>query len=477
MVKGAKFRLAMVLALPLMVAVPTLLHVPDDNDRLEQIRERGTLVLLTRNGASSYFLDADGATGPEYELAREFARFIGVRIEVRVAEDFQQLSSLLKQGQGDMIAANLTRTPERELEFRFGPDYAETRTVLAVRRGAPRPRSLRDLAGQRIAVIAGSSYEQTLIEASRTLPALVWEPVAEVGIEDLLLAVDHGELDATLVDENIFAINRPFYPNVRSAFALDEPQPQAWAFQRDDDDSLVQQAEVFMRIAREDGRLADVRNRFFAEARNLDQASMLHFMRRARERLPDHLSEFQQVADRQGLDWRLLAAIGYQESHWDPEAASPTGVRGLMMLTNGTARQMGLDDRLDPRQSIDGGARYLLRVHGKIPARIPEPDRTWMALAAYNVGWGHLEDARVLTQRQGGDPDKWLDVDERLPMLTQERYYSQTKYGYARGMEAQRYVRNIRNYYEILRWMDTRSHPMLAASSPPDIIATSTAAP
>jgi membrane-bound lytic murein transglycosylase F len=161
------------------------------------------------------------------------------------------------------------------------------------------------------------------------------------------------------------------------------------------------------------------------------------------------------------VDWRLLAAIGYQESHWDPDATSRTGVRGIMMLTQRTATQLGVNNRLDPEQSIEGGARYFLRMHRRVPARIQEPDRTWMALAAYNMGYGHLEDARVLTQKQGGDPDLWLDVNERLPLLSQEKWYRQTRYGYARGYEAKQYVENIRSYFDTLIWMETRSHPML----------------
>ena len=170
------------------------------------------------------------------------------------------------------------------------------------------------------------------------------------------------------------------------------------------------------------------------------------------------------MADAYSVDWRLLAAIGYQESHWDPQASSYTGVRGIMMLTERTATQMGLTDRLDPQQSIDGGARYFLRLHGRIPDRIEEPDRTWMALAAYNMGLGHLEDARVLTQSLGGDPDSWDDVAQRLELLSQEKWHSQTRYGYARGREARQFVENIQSYYETLVWMDTREHPLLIAS-------------
>jgi membrane-bound lytic murein transglycosylase F len=426
--------------------------------------QRGHLTLLTRNGASSYFLGAEGDTGPEYELVRGFSEFMGVGIEVRVADAFNQLSELLMAGQGELIAANLTRTPSRQQQFRFGPDYDETRIEVIYRRGQARPLELADLAGRRIAVIAGSSYEELLENASRTIAGLAWESRERDGMEDLLLAVAQGEIDATLVDSSIFEINRTFYPRLDTAFALDGSQPHAWAFARDDDDSLVQQAGLFMTLARENGQLAMIQEQFRNHGHQLDQVGMYQFLKQVRERLPAFMPLFQEVAEAYAMDWRLLAAIGYQESHWNPDASSPTGVRGLMMLTRRTAKQLGLRDRTDPEQSIDGGARYFLRMWKRIPARIDEPDRTWMALAAYNMGWGHLEDARVLTQRQGGDPDRWQDVSARLPLLTQERYYSQSKYGYARGMQAQRYVRNIRNYFDILVWMDTRAHPMLVAT-------------
>jgi membrane-bound lytic murein transglycosylase F len=184
-------------------------------------------------------------------------------------------------------------------------------------------------------------------------------------------------------------------------------------------------------------------------------------MAQMRERLPEFRPLFEQASERTGLDWRLLAAVSYQESHWNPRAVSPTGVRGLMMLTNRTARQLGIEDRNDPRQSVSGGARYLRSMIERLPERIEHPDRLWLALAAYNIGLGHLEDARVLTERQGGDPDRWADVRGRLPLLTQKKYFSQTRFGYARGYEAANYVENIRTFYEILVWMDSRDHPLM----------------
>lgn len=434
------------------------------DDRLEQVRERGTLVMLTRNGASSYFIDGDGPTGPEYALAERFAERLGVDLEVRVADAFADLADLLEAGEGDLIAANLSRTPARERQFRFALPYAQTHTLVVVRKGLRRPATVEDLEGLRGAVLAGSSYEEWLNGYGEDADGvtLEWESRAGVGVEDLLHDVAEGLVEYTLVDERIFRLHERYYPDVRTAFALDGDQPLAWAFRRDDDDSLVQAADLFLREAREDGTLAAIDDRFFSPEEPLDRVDMMQFQARMRDRLPHYLPFFQEAADRHDLDWRLLAAVGYQESHWDPRAASPTGVRGVMMLTLNTARSLGVDDRLDPLQSIRGGAEYFVRMRERLPERIPEPDRSWLALAAYNIGMGHLEDARRLTERQGGDPDRWLDVRERLPLLTQEKHYRNTRYGYARGYEAQRYVDNIQRFFDALVWMDTRSHPLLA---------------
>ncbi len=424
---------------------------------------RGNLIMLTRNGASSYYLGSEGATGPEYVLAKEFSDYLGVGLEISVAGAFDQLFSLLASNQGDMIAANLTRTPDRERAFNFGPDYLETSTVVIYRRGQPRPQALADLQGLKTMVIAGSSYEEALKEANRQYPALAWESRSDVGIEDLLLAVSDGVIDATLVDSSIYQLQAHFYPRAATAFSLPGTLPHAWAFPPGPDDSLVQKAGAFMRQARDSGRLQAIKDHFKQSRESLNRSSMFQFLQQVRDRLPPLLTLFQQIAAEQEMDWRLLAAIAYQESHWKSEASSYTGVRGIMMLTRRTASQLGLTDRLDPEQSIEGGARYFLQLRRRVPQRIKEPDRSWMALAAYNMGMRHLEDARILTQKQGGNPDSWEDVDRNLNLLSQEKWYSQLRYGYARGFEAKQYVENIRSYFDILVWMDTRAHPLLVA--------------
>jgi len=444
-----------------LVSLPLLYSGHDDLTLLEQAYRRGSLTLLTRNGASSYFIGAEGKAGPEYDIAAAFASYLGLTLKVKVANEFADLESLLKNRQGELIAANLTRTREREKLFSFGPDYADVTTIVVYKRGKKRPRELADLVGMQLAVIAGTSYESLLETARETVPELQWTPVKSMGMEDLLLAIADGELDATLVDSNIFKTNSQFYPRLRPGFTLEDHQHQAWAFLPGNDDSMVQKARSFFRLIQEDGRLAAMQNRYNTSDNELDRVGMFQFMKQVRNRLPALLPVFQEVAEAYDLDWRLLAAMGYQESHWDPNAESQTGVRGIMMLTQRTASQLGISDRLDPEQSIEGGARYFLRMRKRIPARIPEPDRSWMALAAYNMGWGHLEDARKLTQKQGGNPDRWQDVNERLKLLSQEKWYSQTRFGYARGYEARQYVENIRSYFDTLVWMETHAHPML----------------
>jgi membrane-bound lytic murein transglycosylase F len=436
----------------------------DRTNQLEQVLQRGSLTMLTRNGASSYYLGSDGPTGPEYALVREFTDYLGVELNIEVAVAFNQLSSLLERRQGELIAANLARTPERELLLNFGPDYMETATLVVYRRGQPRPRSMKDLAGQKIMVIAGSSYEEALKEAAKSTPDLKWEPRNDVGMEALFLAVSDGAIDATLVDTSIFKLNGHYYPRIAVGFSLPGTLPLAWAFPPGPDDSLVQKARVFMQQAEHDERLQAINNAFYMPENRLDRVGMFQLLQQVRERLPDLLPVFQSIATLHSMDWRLLAAIGYQESHWNPEASSYTGVRGVMMLTRRTANQLGVSDRLNPEQSIEGGARYFLQLRDRLPNRTPEPDRSWMALAAYNLGMGHLEDVRVLTTKQGGNPESWEEVSERLELLSQQKWHQQTRYGYARGLEAKKYVENIRSYYEILIWMDTRNHPLLVDS-------------
>ena len=435
------------------------------SNQLQQIKAQGKLIMGTRFGATSYYLGPDGPTGLEYDLARGFAEHLGVELEVKVAEQFADQFSMLAKDQVDFVAANLAATPERRARFRLGPVYEQVTMDVVYRRGGKRARNPEDLQDMQIAVLADSSFDQALEDLQQEYPDISWGRWENESIEDLLQAVSEGRIDATLVDSNVRLLNRRFFPRVVKAFSLEEPQEFRWLFPAGDDDSLAQAARRYMLKAKRQGRIEALQRKHYEYARNFDQVGLYNFMAQASARLPRLLPSFLQAADEYDLDWRLLAAIGYQESHWDPQAESRTGVRGVMMLTLPTAQQLGVENRDDPAQSIDGGARYLIDMLEKIPERIPFPDRLWMALAAYNIGYGHLEDARRLTQAEGADPDQWKDVRTYLDKLSNPAWYQRTRYGYARGFEAVRYVRNIRSYYDILVWMDNRSDPRLPQSA------------
>jgi len=447
-----------VMMLGLMLLFATSGHSP--RSELEVIAARGSLVMLTVNGASTYYIGALGETGFEYDLARQFASYVGLPLEVVTLPDIADLVSALERRQGDFIAANLSRTPYRQDRLRFGPSYDSVAPVVVYRRGSRRPDSFDDMRDGRLAIVAGTSYEPLISAASE---GLEWQVLDELSIEDVFDRISNEEIDYTIVDSNILELNRRFFPDIRPAFEIEQPQALAWAARRADDDSLVQKMREFFVQARHNGLLADLKQRHYDHLDSFEPVGTYTFQRQIRARLPGLRNYFEQAAEDTGLDWRLLAAVGYQESHWNPDAVSRTGVRGVMMLTRRTAEQLGVEDRRDPRQSIEGGARYVKRMMERLPDRIQEPDRTWLALAAYNVGFGHLEDARVLTERQGGNPDRWLDVRDHLPLLTQERWYSQTRFGYARGYEPVHFVENIRTFYDILLWMEGRDHPLLAS--------------
>jgi len=227
----------------------------------------------------------------------------------------------------------------------------------------------------------------------------------------------------------------------------------AWAFRRGLDTSLLDAAREYFDRVGADGRLAELMERYYGHTDRFDYVGTRTYLRHIDARLPRYREYFEAAAAEYGFDWRLLAAMGYQESHWNPRAVSPTGVRGIMMLTNSTAEAMGVADREDPVESIRGGARYLRRILDRMPDDIPEPDRTWMALAAYNVGLGHLEAARRIAETRDLDPHRWADVRDSLPLLTQEKWYRRVRSGYARGWEPVRYVDNIRRYLEVLAWI------------------------
>lgn len=284
--------------------------------------------------------------------------------------------------------------------------------------------------------------------------------------------VSNGDIDYTVSDSNEFTINQHLFPELRAAFDLSDPEPLAWAFRRDGDGSLYQAAVDYINEMQQSGRIAQMVDRYYSHLDDFDYVDSRTFLSDIKDHLPAYQENFQQAALDNNLDWRLIAAMAYQESHWDPSAVSRTGVRGIMMLTSLTAQHLGVQQREDPQESINGGARYIRMLLDKLPERIEGNDRLWLALAAYNLGYGHLEDARIITQMRGGNPDSWSDVRANLPLLSKSRWSRRVKHGYARGYEAVKYVENVHNYYDTLVWVTLQGENRLASRSAPVLTVT-----
>ena len=438
----------------LLAVLATLLfaHCSEPPDSLTRIRDEGVLRVLTRNGATTYYENQGQPTGFEYHLAKAFAQHLGVELEVITMVGLDDIFTALENDRADFAAAGLSITEGRKNRLTFGPPYMTVEQFIIYNRDqTPGLSTVKALIDKRIRVIADSSHVEILEQLQKIHPQLTWSESRDLEAIDLLEQLRNGDIDATIVDSNVFHANRAFYPTIRIALNAGDASQLAWALRPGDDNAaLLEEMSVFFTEFKAKGRLARLIDRFFTLSEQQTFVSNHTFMKMKSERLPQYQGLIEQVAIEYDMDWRLLAAMSYQESHWNPKAKSPTGVLGMMMLTRPTAKELGVSNRLDALQSLRGGARYYKKLLARLPSGIEQPDRNWFALAAYNIGLGHLEDARVLTEKQGGNPNLWRDVKKHLPLLRQRKWYETTKYGYARGDEPVRYVRNIRNYYSIL---------------------------
>ena len=439
------------------VVLPLISGCPAPQERqLEAIKRTGQMTMLTYAGTTTYYETPDALAGFEYDLAKAFADDLDVRLQVLTVDRFAEVLPRLLAGDADFAAANITVTDKRRAKVRFTPPYQKIRQQVVYRLGSARPAGIQDLIGREIEIQSGTNAAVRLRELKQSHPKLDWLESKDTGPEEYLQLVWEGLLDLTVANSNVVALDRQYLPELQVAFSLEEPQPVAWAFRRSKDTSLYDAAVKFLQEYRSSGALAHLVDRYYGPASRSNFINLTVFRARIRRRLPTYQQMLENAGKKYNIDWRLLASVAYQESYWNPESVSHTGVRGFMMLTRTTAAELGIDDRQNVEASIDGGTRYLRDLLDRLPPRIQFPDRLWFALAAYNTGLYHLEDARVLTQEQGGDPDKWNEVRQRLPLLSDPKWYGHTKYGYARGDEPVRFVRRVRTYYDVLRKIDDK---------------------
>lgn len=426
----------------------------DQHDTLQEIKERGYLTVVTRTSPTTYYRDNSGQTGFEYQLAQRFADQLGVELRITTENTITGIFRNLREGTADLASAGLSLTELRAQEFPHTQTYFTVQPLVVYESGQFRPSSISELYDQTILVTASSSHLEMLQALHTEHPQLRWKVVASTDSADLLDQIS-ASTPFAILDDYDFAIQQPLFPRLKEAFPLGNTQQLVWFLTSDSpSDTLAKVANAFLSEVIADGILPGLVDEFFNNEPLVSRAGTFTFSQNMASTLPDFEHLIRQVAHEYNIDWNLLAAMAYQESHWDPKAKSFTGVRGMMMLTQRTARELNVKNRLDPLESLRGGARYLNKIKRRLDPNISEPDRTYMAMAAYNIGMGHLQDARKLTAQKGGNPMIWGDLMQHLPKLQKPAYYRALRFGYARGAEAVTYVQNIRHYANILLWRD-----------------------
>ena len=418
------------------------------------------ITFVTLNSPNTYYVNSDKQfAGLEYDLAKLFAEYLNketpgnnTQVKFIVADSIEKVIANIINKQADIAASDLTVTEERKNFINFSQPYQDVQEQVVYNQDVNLnpPKNVKELVDVRVVVPAATSFAERLTKLRDSVPYLTWEERDDVHSEKLLEEVASGDIDYTVADSHLISVLQNYHPNLGVAFTLGEPEKIAWGFSKTANPELLEKANTFFTKIKEDGTLRNLIDRYHGNAKRLKPIDIKSYLSKTRTALPKYKRLFQQAQEITGLDWRLLAAISYQESHWDTFNTSPTNVRGLMMLTEDTADKMGVTDRLDPKQSIPAGAKYISQMIETVPDRIPEPDRTYMALAAYNIGYAHVEDARVLASRLKMNPDSWADVKKTLVMLNDPKYYSSAKFGYCSGGAPVIFVESIRSYHNIL---------------------------
>ena len=449
-----QFRTVIMTTVVAMLCVLTTSGCASDHeqDSLERIKETGQITVLTRNNANCYYIYRDQPMGFEYELAKAFSSFLEVELKV-VVQDWNNLLTEVNSHKGDFVAAGMTITPDRAELADFSDPYMTIQQQVIVHRTNTSIKDIQDLAGQSVHVRENTTYQQRLNELNQEqgldIDIVLYN---DLPTEELIRQVSDKEIPITVADSNIALLNRRYYPDIRIAFPLEEEQALGWAVKKGDQ-ALLEAMNTFLDQVQDNGNYGQIYERYYGKVHIFDYVDLKKFHKRIQTRLPDYRPLIKETAEKFGFDWRFIAAVIYQESHFNPRARSHTGVKGLMQVTLTTAKEMGISNRLDPAQSVLAGVKYLK----KIAARwddVPEEERIYFTLASYNIGYGHVRDAQKLARDKGLDPTRWENLKKTLPLLRMKKYYKQTKYGYARGTEPVRYVSRIRTYYDILKKKD-----------------------
>ncbi|MGD2217320.1 MAG: transporter substrate-binding domain-containing protein [Gemmatimonadales bacterium] len=420
-------------------------------DDLDGIRERKVLRVLTRNSASTYYVWRGKLVGFELDLARRFAERIGARLQIIVAPDRSALLTWLRQGRGDVVAAGLTVTEERSAQdILFSRPYSYAVETVVARAADSTLHEPRDLAGRSVVVRRSSAYWNTLTRLQEQGIELELTPAPEeLETEEIIDRVANGEYDLTVADSHILGIELAWRDDIRAAMTLSDSVAHAWAV-RAGSEKLAAAIDAFHRSEYRGLFYNVTYNKYFKNPAHIRESAA------ARPSTSGELSPYddliREYAERYGFDWRLIAAQMYQESRFDPKARSFAGALGLLQVMPGTARELGIESLGDPQAGVHAGVKYLSQLYDRLADIESDEERLWFALAAYNAGYGHLQDGRRLARELGREADIWFGgVDGAMPLLARSDYYRHARYGYCRCSEPVRYVRSIRQLYRAYR--------------------------
>ena len=430
--------------------------------------EGNALIVVVRPGPTTWFAGPSGEpTGLDHDLLQRFAAEQKLPLMIVVADSASTLIRKVARGEAHLGAGGLFETkpraggllPRAEDRVLWTSGYHTVEPVLIFNSDGFKPQRWDDLAGASVAYAGRTGLDAELAAVREAHPEVRWQAMDPPSPETLIAQVSDGTIDYAIVASVDAAAMRNVYLGYDVAFPVGPPRALTWAVSPSQPE-LKEALDQFFARLRKDGTLARYAERYFGQ-HDIERIDAGIFRDRIASTLPHYRGFFHDAQAATGIEWRLLAAVAYQESQWDPVATSETGVRGLMQLTEDTARKLGVPDRLDARASALGAARYLRELKDKMPMRIGEPDRTWLALAAFNIGIGHLEDARVLAQRQKLNPDRWTDVKKVLPLLAEPDFYINARNGYARGGMPVAFVDRVRAYYDVLLRTEPPFQPRL----------------
>jgi len=428
---------------------------PEQAVGLQAVRERGVLRLLTRNNGFTYFVLRGRRLGFDYELAERFAKNIGVKLEVIVPANWGDLIPMLQRGEGDVIGAGMGLTRAREEQVSFVQPYGMTHIRIVWHKSRKPIDNAEELSGKRVHVRRESSYFAFLSHLNGLLEATGRRPVdviiegESLETERILMDVAAGRVPYSLCDFQICRQAQLYAPSLIVGPPVDRPQALAWAVHHDAGDLLT---ELNAFIA--DQRRLDL-DRLYR--RYYDPPPARAERRKARLDLDERgrISPFdvkiREAGEHYDIDWRLLVSLAFQESRFEPKAETSSHGRGLFGMQLKTARGLGYDELFDPQQAILAAAAYLSATRGRF-AQIPDPEeRLKLAVASFQAGTEHIEDARILASRQGLDPTQWNDIAKVLPLLSLREFASRSIHGYVNGAETVAYVAEVWERYRAYR--------------------------